>query len=67
MTNITFEIKTDSQVLADVRKIVCDMEYTPIQAQELCSRIFVTCYMGSENSSADTRNRAAKLAQQVGR
>lgn len=56
----------DNQVLADVRKIVCDVDYTPIQPQELSSRIFVTCYMGSENSSAETRNRAATLAQQIG-
>lgn len=56
----------DSQVLADVRKIVCDVDYTPIQPKELSSRIFFTCYMGSENSSADTRNRASTLAQQIG-
>ncbi len=25
---------------------------------EMCSRVLVTCYMGSENSSEETKNRA---------
>jgi hypothetical protein len=29
--------------------------------------VFTTCYMGSENSSVETKNRAAELAQQIGR
>ena len=29
-------------------------------------RIFVTCYMGTENSSEDTRSRAKKLSSQIG-
>jgi hypothetical protein len=35
-------------------------------AQQLLHRIFTTVYMGTENSSADTRRRAATLAEQVG-
>ena len=34
--------------------------------KELANRIFVTCYMGSENSSEDTRSRAKNLAQDIG-
>jgi hypothetical protein len=38
----------------------------PASAEELCSRIFVTCYMGTVNSSEETRDRAKLLAEQVG-
>ncbi|KAL0276498.1 UNVERIFIED_CONTAM: hypothetical protein PYX00_004057 [Menopon gallinae] len=56
----------DEQVLSDVRKIVCDPSYVPSDPKELCGRIFHTCYMGSENSSQDTKRRAQVLAQQIG-
>lgn len=35
-------------------------------AQELASRIFTTVYMGTVNSSRETRDRATRLAAQVG-
>lgn len=56
----------DAQVLSDIRKIVCDSEYIPKQPEELCSRLLVTCYMGTENSSVETRQRAKTLASQIG-
>lgn len=56
----------DEQVLADVRKIVGDFEYMPTDPKQLCNTLLVTCYMGTENSSKDTKNRAAELAQQIG-
>lgn len=49
-----------------MRRILADPEYTPKQATELCNRLFVTCYMGSENSSKETKHRAATLAAQIG-
>lgn len=58
---------SDSQVLEDVRRVVGDSNYWPKQPKELCSRIFTTCYMGSENSTEDTRRRAKDLASEVGR
>nr|CAD7569878.1 unnamed protein product [Timema californicum] len=58
--------KGDSQVLSDVRKIVCDPDYIPRDPQELCNRLLTTCYMGSENSSVETRSRAGALAKQIG-
>lgn len=54
------------QVLHDVRRALADPTYTPTSAVELCNRLFVTCYMGSENSSLETRQRAAVLAEQIG-
>ncbi|CAG2063230.1 unnamed protein product [Timema podura] len=57
---------SDSQVLSDVRKIVCDLDYVPRDPQELCNRLLTTCYMGSENSSVETKSRAGALAKQIG-
>ncbi|KAB0799157.1 hypothetical protein PPYR_07037 [Photinus pyralis] len=56
----------DTKVLSDVRRIVADGEYVPTHATELCKRMFVTCYMASENSSKETKNYAALLASQIG-
>ncbi|XP_017275047.1 glutamine-dependent NAD(+) synthetase [Kryptolebias marmoratus] len=56
----------NSQVLEDVRRVVGDESYNPQHPKELCGRIFTTCYMGSENSSEDTCNRARDLAGQIG-
>ena len=57
----------DAQVIEDVRRIVADKDYVPREANELCSRIFTTCFMGSTNSSQETTNRAKALAAQLGR
>jgi NAD+ synthase (glutamine-hydrolysing) len=56
----------DETALADVRRVTGDAAYTPTDAAELCNRLLVTCYMGSENSSEETKARAKKLAAQIG-
>ncbi|KAA8585693.1 hypothetical protein FQN60_004387 [Etheostoma spectabile] len=56
----------NGQVLEDVRRVVGDDSYRPQHPGELCSRIFTTCYMASENSSEDTCSRARELANQIG-
>ncbi|KAM9832448.1 glutamine-dependent NAD(+) synthetase [Neosynchiropus ocellatus] len=56
----------NQQVLKDVRRIVGDESYCPQEPSELCALIFTTCYMASENSSEETRNRAKDLAAQIG-
>jgi NAD+ synthase (glutamine-hydrolysing) len=61
---------SDTQVIADARRIVGEpegSEYVPTDARELCGRIMHTCYMGTENSSAETRGRAKELAEAIGR
>ncbi|KAJ8675945.1 hypothetical protein QAD02_011731 [Eretmocerus hayati] len=58
--------KGDTQVLSDIRKIVGDPEYVPIDPKQLCNTLLVTCYMATENSSAETKSRAADLACQLG-
>ncbi|GCC21503.1 hypothetical protein chiPu_0019975, partial [Chiloscyllium punctatum] len=57
----------NQQVIEDARRIVNDPQYVPKDPREFCHRIFITCYMASENSSQDTCNRAKELAEQIGR
>jgi len=40
--------RSKALTLADVRKVTRRPGYTPSDARDLCSKIFVTCYMGSE-------------------
>ncbi|XP_077297866.1 NAD synthetase [Arctopsyche grandis] len=58
--------KGETQVLSDVRKIMCQPDYTPTDPMELCNRLLVTCYMATENSSQETKQRAAQLSSQIG-
>ena len=44
-------IAGNRQVIDDVRKIVGDDTYTPLNQNELTSKILYTCYMATENSS----------------
>ncbi|VDM00213.1 unnamed protein product [Schistocephalus solidus] len=53
-------------VLSNCRKILNDPLFRPESPHELCSRLFSTCYMPSSNSSTETRNRAADLAEALG-
>jgi NAD+ synthase (glutamine-hydrolysing) len=59
--------KGDQQVLSDVRALVSDQKFVPTDAKSLCNKIFFTCYMATDNSSEDTKSRANKLSQQIGR
>lgn len=56
----------DEQVLNDLRRIVNDANYTPPSPNDLCGKLFVTCYMGTTNSSEGTKMRAQSLAAQIG-
>ncbi|KAI4262615.1 MAG: hypothetical protein L6R42_002208 [Xanthoria sp. 1 TBL-2021] len=59
----------NEQVLQDARKIAAETDdsgWVPATPQELMNRIFCTTYMGSKNSSSDTRNRAKDLAHDIG-
>ncbi|KAK0457751.1 uncharacterized protein EV420DRAFT_1547161 [Desarmillaria tabescens] len=61
--------RADKQVIADARRIVgepADSGYIPSDPREFCSRIFHTCYMGTENSSTETRKRAKDLSEAIG-
>ncbi|KAM9302411.1 glutamine-dependent NAD(+) synthetase isoform 1-T1 [Gastrophryne carolinensis] len=56
----------NEEVLTDVRQVVGEKCYMPITPQELCHRLLTTCYMATENSSYETRERASMLSQQIG-
>ncbi|KZS94636.1 glutamine-dependent NAD synthetase with GAT domain-containing protein [Sistotremastrum niveocremeum HHB9708] len=61
--------RADKQVISDARRIAGepdDSSYIPSDPKEFCSRIFHTCYMGTENSSAETRKRAKALGESIG-
>jgi len=55
-----------AKVLADLRKITRRPDYVPTSWQELCGKIFTTCYMASEYSGEETTSRAALLAKTIG-
>ncbi|KAJ7281635.1 hypothetical protein C8J57DRAFT_1298220 [Mycena rebaudengoi] len=60
----------DQQVIGDARRIAgepVDSDYIPSDPREFANRIFHTCYMGTENSSAETRQRAKQLSEAIGR
>jgi len=58
--------RSKAKVLSDVRKITKRESYTPATWQDLCGKIFVTCYMASEHSGSETTDRAKKLANTIG-
>ncbi|KAG1816244.1 hypothetical protein EV424DRAFT_1473040 [Suillus variegatus] len=61
--------KGDKQVILDARRMAGEPEdsvYTPLDPHEFCNKIFHTCYMGTENSSAETRKRAKDLSAAIG-
>lgn len=59
----------NEQVIKDIRRIAgesVDSTWLPSNPQEACNRIFHTCYMGTKNSSKETRSRAKQLANDIG-
>ncbi|VDO94711.1 unnamed protein product [Soboliphyme baturini] len=57
----------ESDVLNDIRRIVDDPSYSPQDARELCNRLFVTCYLATENSSSISQANSSALAADIGR
>jgi NAD+ synthase (glutamine-hydrolysing) len=57
----------DARVLADLRRLTrAEPGWTPASAAEISNLVLSTCYMATDNSSAETRARAAALAAEVG-
>ncbi|OQU94823.1 hypothetical protein CLAIMM_01116 [Cladophialophora immunda] len=58
---------TKELVLDDLRRVCAQADnWTPSSPQEICGHIFHSTYMGSKNSSKETRSRAAALAKAIG-
>lgn len=56
----------NEEVLDDVRRVLGDSRYTPSDPRDLSNRLFVTCYIATENSSSTTRKCAENLAKDIG-
>lgn len=59
----------NKQVIKDSREVAGypeNSDWIPQTPQELASRIFHTCYMGTKNSSTETRKRSKILAEKIG-
>ncbi|TPP64157.1 Glutamine-dependent NAD(+) synthetase [Fasciola gigantica] len=68
-SEISSEIQlNNSEVIQALQRILncSESDIHKLTPRDLCSRIFFTCYMPSENSSAETRCRAFQLAQAIG-
>jgi NAD+ synthase (glutamine-hydrolysing) len=69
-TGLKLMLLQEIQVIADARRMAGepeDSDYLPTDPREFATRIFHTCYMGTENSSVETRRRAKQLAEAIGR
>lgn len=53
-------------VTRNLRKVVGDPDFSPESPKCIAKRIFFTAYLGSQNSSKETRARAKKLAEFIG-
>ena len=54
-------------VIEDARRLAKEeAPYIPTDPKEFCNRILSTCYMGTDNSSDDTRRRALELSKTIG-
>jgi NAD+ synthase (glutamine-hydrolysing) len=48
-----------------LRKVVRNNSFTPAKYQDIVNQLFVTCYLGTKNSSETTNLRAKKLAEGI--
>ncbi|CAD8047094.1 unnamed protein product [Paramecium primaurelia] len=66
INNVDNDHQTHLKVLQQLRKTVEDDTFTPKSPQEIVNRLFFTVYLGSENSTQDSRARSRLLAEQIG-
>lgn len=56
----------NTMVLSDLRMLAKEANFTPRSPQDVAGKLFYTSFMGTKNSSTETRERAKKLATAVG-
>ena len=69
MARLVFQkaiVEGDSECLADLRRVVRKPDFLPKKYQDIVNEIFVTCYLGTKNSSKDTLMRADRVANGIG-
>lgn len=52
--------------LADLRRVTGVKDFSPTKPEEIVSMLLTSCYMGTINSSDETRSRAKRLAEKLG-
>lgn len=66
-TKDSLELWNAELVLKDIRSLCAkDEKWFPTSSKDIAHILFHTCYMGTENSSKDTRERAKLLAAEIG-
>ena len=55
-----------ASTLADLRRVTGLKTFSPKTPQEIVNILLTTCYMGTVNSSDETRSRATKLSDKLG-
>lgn len=66
MCNVAFNsMQKDPSILLGLRLIVNDRSFNPTSAKDICQRVLFTGYMGTRNSSKETRELAAMLAAEI--
>lgn len=58
--------KGNKQVISDIQALTHLPDFIPTTPQEVAAKLFYTCFMGTENSSPETRSRAKGLAEKIG-
>ena len=69
MSNLVFKkivIEDDQTTLADLRRLARDESFYPESYRDIVGKLFVTCYLGTKNSSEDTLKRAERVAEGIG-
>ena len=56
----------ETTALVDLRRVTGEKNFTPKSPEGIVSRLLTTCYMGTKNSSTETRSRAKWLAEKLG-
>lgn len=56
----------EQRTLSDLRRVTGESGFDPEQPEEIVRRILHTCYMGTVNSSGETRSRSKRLAERIG-
>lgn len=56
----------EQTVLNDLRRVTGEKDFVPATPEDIVSRLFHTCYMGTVNSGEETRSRAERLSKRFG-
>lgn len=56
----------NKQVLSDIRFLTKEPDFTPESPQEVANKLFYSSFMGTVNSSKETRARSKELASTIG-